>query len=144
MDFRFLSVHGIFRVRILECVAIFFSIGSSPTQGSNLTTVYFQNFFITQIETLYPLPGTTERFLGFPDGSDGKESICNVGDLGSIPGLGRSPGEGNANPFQYSCLENSMDRGAWQATVYGVTKSQTGLSDFHFQGKISLTQIQMQ
>ena len=50
---------------------------------------------------------------GFPGGSDGKASACNVGDLGSIPGLGRSPGEGNGNPFQDSCLENPMDRGAW-------------------------------
>ena len=55
----------------------------------------------------------------------GKEFACNAGDLGSIPGLGRSPGEGNDNPFQYSCLENSMDRGAWQARVHGVAKSQT-------------------
>ena len=50
-------------------------------------------------------------------GSDGKESACNAGDLGSIPGSGRSPGEGNGNPLHYSCLENPMDRGAWQATV---------------------------
>ena len=61
-------------------------------------------------------------FWGFPGGSDGKESACNVGDLGLIPELGRSPGEGNNNPFQYSCLENSMDRGAWQAIVHGVAK----------------------
>ena len=54
-----------------------------------------------------------------------KESACNVGDPCSIPGLGRSPGERNGNPLQYSCLENSMDRGAWQAVVYGVAKSQT-------------------
>ena len=50
----------------------------------------------------------------------GKEAACHAGDLGSIPGLGRSPGEGNGNPLQYSCLENSMDREAWQATVHGV------------------------
>ena len=68
---------------------------------------------------------------GFPGGSDGKESIWNAGDLGSIPGLGRSPGEGNGYPLQYSDLENSMDRGAWQAIVHGVAKSQTWLSDFH-------------
>ena len=55
----------------------------------------------------------------FPGGSDGKESACNAGDTGSIPGLGRSPGEGNGNPLQYSCLQNSMDRGAWWATVIG-------------------------
>ena len=55
----------------------------------------------------------------FPGGSDGKESACNVGDLGLIPGLGKSPGEENGNPLQYSCLENSMHRGAWWATVDG-------------------------
>ena len=65
--------------------------------------------------------------MGFPCGSAGKESACNVGDLGSIPGLGRSPGEGNGYPLQYSGLENSMD-----CIVHWVTKSQTQLSDFHF------------
>ena len=63
--------------------------------------------------------------MGFPGGSDGKEYACNAGDLDSIPGSGRSPGEGNGNPLQYFCLEDSVDRGAWWATVYGVTKSQT-------------------
>ena len=67
-----------------------------------------------------------------PGGSDGKESACNVGDLGLIPGSGRSSGEGNGNPLQYSCLGNSMDRGAWQATVHGVTTSRTRLSNQHF------------
>ena len=57
-------------------------------------------------------------------------SACNAGDPGSIPGLGRSPGEGNGNPLQYSCLENPMDRGAWRATVHGVAKSWTRLSNF--------------
>ena len=58
--------------------------------------------------------------------------VYNAGDLGSIPGLGGSPGEENGNPFQYYCLENPMDRGAWWATVYAVSKNQTGLSDFTF------------
>ena len=69
---------------------------------------------------------------GFPGGPDGKESACNGGDPGLIPGSGRSPGEGNGNTLQYSCLENPMDRGAWWATVHGVTKSQIQLSDFYF------------
>ena len=76
---------------------------------------------------------------GFPsgsDGKDGKESACNVGDLGSIPGSGISPGGGHSNPLQYSCLENPMDREAWWATVCGVTKNwtwlRTWLSDFPF------------
>ena len=64
------------------------------------------------------------HFTVFPGGSDGKASACNVGDLGLIPGLERSLGEGNGNPLQYSCLGNPMDGGAWQATVHGVTKSQ--------------------
>ena len=74
----------------------------------------------------------TPVFLGFPGGSGGKESACNVGDLGLIPGLGRSPGEWNGYPLQYSCLENSTDRGAWQTTVHGVPKNWTQLSNFHF------------
>ena len=61
--------------------------------------------------------------LGFPHSSVGKESDCNAGDLGSIPGLGRRPGKGNGNPLQYSFLENPMNRGAWRAPVYGVTES---------------------
>ena len=67
---------------------------------------------------------------GFPGGSEVKASARNAGDLGSIPGSGRSPGEGNGNPLQYSCLENPMDREAWWATVHGVAKSRTRLSDF--------------
>ena len=67
--------------------------------------------------------------LGFPGGPDGKESACNVWDPGSIPALERSPGEGNVYPLQYSCLENPMDRGAWQDAVHRVEKSQTRLSD---------------
>ena len=62
---------------------------------------------------------------GFPGASDDKESACNAGDSGSIPGSGRSPGEGNGYPLQYSCLRNPMDRGAWRATVHGVAKSRT-------------------
>ena len=65
--------------------------------------------------------------MGFPSGSDSKESACNAGDTGLIPGSGRSPGEANGNPVQYSCLENSMDKGAWW-----VAKSQTRLSDYHY------------
>ena len=64
-------------------------------------------------------------FGGFPGGSDGKEAACSAGDPGLILGSGRSPGEGNGYPLHYSCLDNSMDRGAWQATVHGITKSQT-------------------
>ena len=68
--------------------------------------------------------------LGFPGGSEVKASASNAGDLGSIPGSGRCPGEGNGNPLQCSCLENPMDGGAWWAPVHRVAKSRTRLSDF--------------
>ena len=67
--------------------------------------------------------------LGFHWLLNSKKSACNAGDLGSIPGSERSTGEGNENPLQYSCLENSMDRGAWWATIHGVPSSWTGMSD---------------
>ena len=69
------------------------------------------------------------RRLGFPGGSVVKNLPANAGDLSLIPGLGKSPGEGNGNPLQYSCLENPMDREAWQATVHGIAKSRIQLSD---------------
>ena len=72
------------------------------------------------------------HYKDFPRGSDGKASAYNAGDLGSIPGFGRSPVEGYDNPLQYSCLENPMDRVAWQATVYRVAKSQTRLNDLTY------------
>ena len=72
------------------------------------------------------------KSLSFPGGSEVKASATNIGDLGSIPGSGRSPGERNGNPLQYSCLENPMDWGAWLAAVHGVTKSRTRLSDFTY------------
>ena len=70
--------------------------------------------------------------MGFPGSSDGKASVCNVEDPDLIPGLGISPGEGNGNPLQYSCLENPKGRGAWWAAVHGVAKSRTRLGDFPF------------
>ena len=69
--------------------------------------------------------GSSSGIVGFPGGSEGKESACNAGDLGSVPGLGRSLGEGNGYPLQYSPLGNPTDRGAWRATVHGVAKSRT-------------------
>ena len=77
------------------------------------------------------IPGKmSDNILGFPGGSEVKASACNVGNLGSIPGLGRSSGEGNGNPLQYSGLENPMERGAWWATVHGIAKSRTRLGHF--------------
>ena len=83
-------------------------------------------------ECIHMLPLSTGHGLsiGFPGGSDGKESACNAGDPGSIPESGRLPGEGNGNPLQYSCLENIMDRGARYVIVHGIAKSHTRLSNF--------------
>ena len=79
--------------------------------------------------TFYGFGGMYNDMWGFPGGSHSKESTSNAGDLGSIPGLGRSPGERNGYPLQYSCLENVMDREAWRATVHGIAKSQTWLNN---------------
>ena len=76
-------------------------------------------------KTLYSECRRPQFDPGFPGSSDSKESACNAGDTGLIPELGRSPGEGNDNPLQYSCLGNPVERGAWWATVYGVTESDT-------------------
>ena len=77
----------------------------------------------------FPIIAQLASIRGFLCGSDGEESACNTADPGSIPGLGRSPGEGHGNSLRYSCLENPMDREAWSATVHGVAESQTRLSD---------------
>ena len=87
-------------------------------------------FLIPQMLALVFLLDQFSPCTGFPRGSDSKVSVCNAGDPGSILGLGRSPGEGNGNPFQYSCLENPMDRGAWWAVLHGVPKSRIRLRNF--------------
>ena len=75
------------------------------------------------LRDVYLQPSQSSNLVeGFPEGSDGKESACNAGDWSWIPGWRRPPGEGNGNPLQYLCLENPMDRGAWQATAHGVTE----------------------
>ena len=84
--------------------------------------------FLTKVSVLSLASPPCEWGIDFLGGSDGKASACNAGDTGSIPGSGRSPGEGNGNPLPYSYLESSMDRGAWRAIVHGVTKSWTRLS----------------
>ena len=98
-------------------------LSSSSNNGTNIQSM-------AKILTSHPVIISSHPLLllnkGFLDvGSDDKESACNAGDLGAIPGSARSPEEGKGHPLQYSCLENSMDRGAWQATVHGVQKSRT-------------------
>ena len=92
--------------------------------------VKYLNCFLKTMNMIYHFICYNYVCIGFPGGSEVKASACNVGDLGSIPGLGRSPGEGNGNPLQYSCLKNPMDGGAWWGTVHRVAKSWTRLSDF--------------
>ena len=119
----------------MKHILVLLSIDSTPrylperNENLHLHNLYMSvyNSFICNCPKL-----ETENYQGFPGGSEGKVSACNAGDLGSIPGSGRSPGEGNGSPLQYSCLENPMDRGAWWATVYWVAKSWTRLSDFTF------------
>ena len=81
----------------------------------------------TVIDSHPPIIPRRNKLKPIPGGLDGKQSACNARDLGSIPGLGRSPGERNGNSLHNSCLENSMDREAWQAILYGIIKSQTRL-----------------
>ena len=127
------SIHGILQVRLLEWVAISFSRRSSQPRDWTWVSCIAGRFF-----TIWAL---VQWIKGFPGGSEVKTSACNAGDLGLIPGLGRSPGERNGNPLQYSCLENPMDGGAWWATVHRVAKSRTRLSDFTFNGSNALDQI---
>ena len=102
----------------------------SGTKGSPVSSAGKESACNAEDPSSIPGEGIpTAVFLGFPGGLDGKKFVCNAGDLGLIPGSGRIPGEGDGYPLQYFCLETSMDRGAWWATVHGVTKSQTLLSD---------------
>ena len=112
-----------------------YHLAHGPLLHLQSTSVHLSASIVTSFLLIVPwalldnLQISTLKHTGFPGGSDGKESICNAGDLGSIPGSGRSPGEGNDYPLQHSCLENSMDRGAWWATAHGAAKSQTRLSN---------------
>ena len=103
----------------------------SPLSGLSL---YFSNSIEIHTLFIYSSPEFVKHFydLYLPYNSNGKESACSAWDLGLIPGLGRSSREGNGNPLQYSCLENSMSRGAWWAIVCGVARRRTRLSDWHY------------
>ena len=143
-------VPGILQARTLEWVAISFSNAWQwKVKGKLLSRVQLlatpwtaahqaplsMGFSNKEYWSGVPLPSPMhcarkdQIHLGFPGGLDGKESACNAGDLGSVPGLRISPGERHGYPLQYSCLENSRDRGAWRATVHWVTKNCTLLSD---------------
>ena len=104
------------------CLGQLFKHEDIPKTSSSLVVHPLGHLWMSQL-----VPNSQFSYL--INGSGGKEAICNAGDPGSIPGWGRSFGEGNGNPLQYSCLENPSDRGAWWATVHGVAKSQTRLSD---------------
>ena len=131
------------REKALISSLLWFSLLDLADVGVVMTTAYSKSVsLLTLSETLLlrrtqPSAPLTSCFiwdllqpaLGFPCSLVGKESACSAGNLGLIPGLGRSPGEGNGNPLQYPCLENLMDRGAWRAAVHGVTKSWARLSD---------------
>jgi len=128
------SIHGDFPGKNtgVNCHALL--KGIFPTQGSNpgliltsepLGSYYHFNYFLL----VFTFNKYIYSSVGFPGGSDGKESACNAGNSTSISGSGRSPGEGNGYPLQYSCLENFMDRGAWRVTVHWISKSWTWLSD---------------
>ena len=121
------SVHGILQARILEWVAISFPRKLCKLWKSR------KPFLVILITPRVWTPLVYASLLmvrnGLPQWLNGKDSVCSAGAAGSVPGSGRSPGGGHGNPLQYSCLKNPVDRGAWQATVDGVTKSQTQLSD---------------
>ena len=120
-------------IHIIKLVHFFLSISLLLQVGLSQETRSIElKLFFFPFRASWKINAPVLEFSSFLCGSDSKESACNAGDMSSIPGLGRSPGEGNGNPFQYSCLENPMDGGAWWAPVHGITKSQTQLSDFHF------------
>ena len=104
--------------------------GKTPVVSMPVGCGFSYSEFLMSSPWSLGLGGPENRLGRFPGGSDGEASACNAGDPGLIPELGRSLGEGNGNPLQYSCLENSMDGGAWWPTVHGVTKSHIRLSDF--------------
>ena len=115
-------VQGIFLTQRSSLQVDFLPLSHLGSHSKLDQFIQSKNCKCSKKKKLLPGPYTT---WGFPGSSVGKESACSSGDLGSISGSGRSPGEGNGNPLQYSCLENPMDRGAWWATVHGVAKNRT-------------------
>ena len=110
--------------------------------NESLTWYRFLAYIIAQHFRTLASKNSVWAYKGFPGGSSGKEAACQcrleVTDMGSIPGLGRSPGGGHGNPLQYSCLKNLMDKGAWHAEVHGIVQSQTGLQRFSMYAHMSI------
>ena len=117
----------LYKLNILPAGFLLASAPSPTPLQRKLSRLSIWHWIPTAQKYLWP----PNAYVGFLDGSDGKESACSAGDPGLIPGSGRAPGEGNGNPVQYSCLQNSMGRGDWWATIHGVTESWTQLSDLH-------------
>ena len=135
-----LSLHRLGSRAVVTCILLH---PSSPTGGrSSWWGISASQLAISALLVPLQLAPDIKNFL-FPGGSDGKESACNAGDGGLIPGLGRSPGERNGNPLQYSCLETPMDRGAWRATIHGVTKEldTTERLSLHFTGPFDMDSV---
>ena len=134
-----------------ETSSVTFSSLQSQTSGGSVQHIHTCTALSDQRPVIRPreadtLPDLVNysnlwQMLGFPGGSDGQEAACNLGDPGSIPVSGRSPGEGNGHPLQYSCLENPMDGGSWQAIVHRVVKSRTWLKWLHFTDKCWAFQV---
>ena len=122
--FKSLLQHHSSKASILQCSAFFIVQLSHPYITTGKTIALTTWTFVGKVMSLL-FNMLSKLFMGFISSSDGKASTCNAGDQVSIPGSGRSPGEGNGNPLLYSCLENPTDRGAWWATIYGVAKSDT-------------------
>ena len=133
---RFSHIHNIHRAsHLCESSDAYWGVSS----GQKFSEIHYICRVSPQCEfSEVLLLGEAHWLKGFPGGSDGKESACNAGDPGLIPGLGRSPGEGNGYPLQYSCQENSMDRRAWWATVYGVARVGDNWMIFTFSVQFSL------
>ena len=130
--FKYICVYICIYIYVYMLLRVFFGTSLVAQLVKNPSTWQeIPVWFLDQEDPLEKDRVHASIFLGFYSGSDSKESTCNSGDPGLIPGLGRSHREGNDYPLQYSGLENSMDRGAWKAIVHGIAKSSTWLDDFH-------------
>ena len=134
------SPNSSFSVKSLKCVTI--TLSQKKKKKASLFLLYSHcHHTHNTSDTRHVAFSPYYAILCFPGSSVSKESSCNAGDAGSIPGLGRSPGEGNSYPLQYSSLKNSMYRGAWQATVHRVSKSWRWPSGFHFHKQLSAISV---